>query len=198
MLTVPTMRRGSVLPMLMSVELVTGPQPPPPAASTNPPKSPRMVSERREAGGCVLVVVRRPRENRMMRLRPMRSRMVEVTGLAALRVRLLSTVAPRKAPAAPGMPSCRATFQSTLPNFQWLSPEAAVVPSSATCTTAEALAGVMVARVMSRVVEVAPNPIPRLPSTSWAIAPPRVISSSVRMVLLSWVCRGSAFRGWVG
>ena len=43
-LTEPTVRRGSSLPLLSSVEVATGPQPPPPVASMKPatrPSGPR-------------------------------------------------------------------------------------------------------------------------------------------------------------
>src|SRR4051794_10067139 len=53
-----------------------------------------------------------------------------------------STVAPAKAPTAPGMPS----FQSTLPKRQWEAPAASVVPTSARCTEALAVAGLTAAQ----------------------------------------------------
>ncbi len=68
---------------------------------------------------------------------------------------LLSAVAPRNAPVAPGTPRVSTIFQSTLPNFQCDSPEASDVPSSARCTEAEARAGVSPA-VSRIVVEVTP------------------------------------------
>ncbi len=56
-------------------------------------------------------------------------------------------------------------------------PEAAVVPSWASCTIADAMAG-LVPIISSRVVEVTPYAIPRLPSTSWAATPTRANMTS--------------------
>jgi hypothetical protein len=64
-------------------------------------------------------------------------------------------VAPAKAPTAPGTPIFATTFQSTLPNFQCATPDIRVVPISAKCTVAEAMAG-LVPIASSRVVEVTP------------------------------------------
>ena len=67
-------------------------------------------------------------------------------GAAASVDRWDSTVAPRKAPIAPG-PAIRATTrQSTFCSRQWEMPEAMFVPSSEKCTEAEAAAGVRPAR----------------------------------------------------
>ena len=66
-----------------------------------------------------------------------------------------NTVAPRKAPIAPG-PAIRATTrQSTFFSRQWEMPEAMFVPSSEMCTEADAAAGVRPAS-SSSVVDVTP------------------------------------------
>jgi hypothetical protein len=51
------------------------------------------------------------------------------------------TVAPAKAPTAPGTPSRSTIRQSTLPKRQCDAPATSVVPSSDRCTDAEAAAG---------------------------------------------------------
>ncbi len=66
-----------------------------------------------------------------------------------------SSVAPRNAPTAPGTPSLRTSFQSTLPKRQCEAPEASVVPTSARCTEALAVAGLIPAKTSSE-VEVMP------------------------------------------
>ena len=78
-----------------------------------------------------------------------------MTGAATSVERLDSTVAPTKAPTAPGRPILATTFQSTLPNFQWATPDIIVVPISARCTEADATAG-LVPSASSRVVDVTP------------------------------------------
>ena len=83
-------------------------------------------------------------------------------------------VAPVAAPIAPGTPRVRTTRQLTLPNRQWLSPEARVVPTSAAWTTADAWAGPMESSRM--VVDVTPKPMPMPPSTSCANAPAKMMS----------------------
>jgi len=67
--------------------------------------------------------------------------MTDISGLAASVDRLDRKVAPAKAPIAPGTPSFQTNRQSTLPSFQWESPEATLVPISARCTDALAIAG---------------------------------------------------------
>jgi hypothetical protein len=79
----------------------------------------------------------------------------EIQGRAASPSRLLSTVAPAKAPTPPGRASQRTAFQSVLPSFQCAAPEARVVPTSARWTLAEATAGANPAASRS-VVEVSP------------------------------------------
>ena len=59
---------------------------------------------------------------------------------SAFSVMLTSTYAPRTAPMAPGIARMPTTRQSTLPNFQWDAPEARLVPTSAKCTEADAMA----------------------------------------------------------
>ena len=49
---------------------------------------------------------------------PSASRISDISGAATSVERFESTVAPTKAPMAPGMPILATTFQSTLPNFQ--------------------------------------------------------------------------------
>ena len=66
-----------------------------------------------------------------------------------------STVAPRNAPTAPGTPSRVTSRQSTLPNRQCDTPDARVVPTSARCTDADAVAGASPTN-SRRLVEVAP------------------------------------------
>ena len=60
-----------------------------------------------------------------------------------------STVAPRKAPIAPGPAIRVTTFQSTFLSFQWERPDAMLVPSSLMCTEADAAAGVRPTRTSS-------------------------------------------------
>jgi len=67
----------------------------------------------------------------------------------------LKTTAPKKAPIAPGIASGQTLAQSTFPKRQWEAPEAAVVPTSAMCTLAEARAGAM-PTVNNRLCEVTP------------------------------------------
>ena len=81
--------------------------------------------------------------------------MIDITGAATSVERLDRTVAPTKAPIAPGTPILATTFQSTLPNFQCERPDTRVVPISARWTVAEAAAG-LVPMASSRVVEVTP------------------------------------------
>ena len=75
-----------------------------------------------------------PRENKNMATR----------GSAASAVmNALNTTAPKKAPTAPGTASGQTLAQSTFPNRQCEAPDAAVVPTSAMCTLADASAGAM-------------------------------------------------------
>ena len=67
----------------------------------------------------------------------------------------LRNVAPAKAPTAPGSAMRSTTRQSTLPNRQWATPAASVVPISARWTDAEAAAGATPAN-SSSVDEVTP------------------------------------------
>jgi hypothetical protein len=62
-------------------------------------------------------------------------------GAAASAEIALTAKAPPKAPNAPGTVNQPNLLQSTLPNFQWERPEAAVVATSERCTLAEASAG---------------------------------------------------------
>ena len=78
-----------------------------------------------------------------------------MTTLARSTGMLTSSVAPMKAPTAPGSAMVRTTRQSTLPKEWCEMPEAAVVPSWASCTMAEAMAG-LVPIISSSVVEVTP------------------------------------------
>ncbi len=66
-----------------------------------------------------------------------------------------SAVAPRNAPIAPGTPSRSTSFQSTLPKRQCDAPAASVVPTSARCTDALAVAGLIPA-IRSNDVDVTP------------------------------------------
>ncbi len=86
---------------------------------------------------------------------PSASRTPPIQGLAISEEMLLSSTAPQKAPSAPGMASRRTVRQSTLPKRQCAKPEAAVVPSSARWTAADAEAGLYPAASTS-VVDVTP------------------------------------------
>ena len=88
--------------------------------------------------------------------------------------RLDSTVAPAKAPTAPGRPMRRTPAQSTLPKRAWAAPDAAAVPSLARWTEAEARAGES-PTARRRVVEVTPKPMPRAPSMKEAPKPARAM-----------------------
>ncbi len=74
--------------------------------------------------------------------RPSASSTPDVQGRAAAVESELSTTAPRKAPTAPGRATIRTVRQSMLPNRQCEMPDTRVVPTSARCTDAEAIAGV--------------------------------------------------------
>jgi hypothetical protein len=105
-----------------------------------------------------------------------------VHGLAAAVDTELSTTAPANAPIAPLTPALRTVRQWTLPKRQCAAPEASVVPISARCTDADAVAGAMPA-VSSKVVEVAPYAMPSAPSISWAASPTN--RSTMRVCILS-------------
>ena len=186
------MVRGCLRPTLMSVEVVVGPHPPPPVASRKPPNNPRAAKPSWDvrtpgplslsrappsAGGRVAMGNRAKRTN-TYRPRPVSS--MYTTGWAALVDRCASTVAPAKAPTAPGPPRKSTVGQCTLRSFQWETPEKKVVPSSAKCTAAEAWAGARPVN-SSSVVAVTPKAIPRAPSTSWAARPAMANSSSLLM-----------------
>ena len=64
----------------------------------------------------------------------------DITGAAASPERV-STCAPKNAAMPPGRAMNATTRQSMFPNFQWDTPEASVVPTSAKCTVAETVAG---------------------------------------------------------
>ena len=81
--------------------------------------------------------------------------MNDITGAATSVDMFDSTVAPAKAPIAPGMPIFATTRQSTLPNFQCDRPDTSVVPISARWTVADAAAG-FVPMTSRRVVVVTP------------------------------------------
>ena len=111
-------------------------------------------------------------------------------GSAALVERFDRTVAPTKAPTAPGRPMRRTPAQSTFPKRAWDAPDAAAVPSLARWTDAEARAGVR-PTARSRVVEVTPKPMPSAPSTKDAPKPARAMKMRPVMGL-----RHSGVRGW--
>src|SRR5690606_12973302 len=167
-LTDPITVRGAVLPRDSSVLVVIGPQPPPPDASMKPPNNPsglRNLAEcgvepRRSTGG-----VRN--ENRDDTWAPIATRIAAISGAAFSVDSDDSTVAPRKAPTAPGPPSLTTIGQSMFLNFQCDRPAASVVPSSARWTAALACAAPRPLST-SNVVAVTPKAIPRAPSTSWA------------------------------
>lgn len=126
----------------------------------------------------------RPWLNRHTRFAPMATSTTAVIGCALSSGRLDKNIAPTNPASAPGNPSRATTDQSTLPNRQWLKPETAVVPSSATCTTAEACAAPKPARPRRIVVEVTPKPMPMPPSTSCAAKPARAIKIKPLMIFL--------------
>jgi hypothetical protein len=129
--------RGAVLPLDNSVLEVTGPQPPPPEASMNPPNRPSGV---KNFAPCFVVPTFTAggirSEKRSSTYTPIASRIAAITGAASSVDSEVSTVAPRKAPIAPGTPSLSTMCQSMFLNFQCASPEASVVPTSARCTAA--------------------------------------------------------------
>jgi hypothetical protein len=92
----------------------------------------------------------------------------------------LSTVAPTKAPTAPGTPMRTTSRQLTLPNRQCDRPDAAVVPISARWTLAEDTAGENPLD-SSTVLVVTPKAIPSAPSTSWPIRPASAKTSRRRI-----------------
>lgn|GEM_PF-1587716 len=164
MSTEPITLRGSIRPETSSDGVATGPHPPPPVASMKPAVSPSGVRNRLRRGR----LTRRDgigRAKRISRYTPRASRIPAIHGPAASVETELRTVAPAKAPTAPGTAIRPTTRQSTLPNRQWAAPEASVVPISARCTEALAEAGAIPAS-SSRVVEVTPYAIPSAPSTS--------------------------------
>ena len=81
--------------------------------------------------------------------------MATIGSAASAVMNLLMTTAPKKPPMAPGIASGQTFDQSTFPNRQWEAPDAAVVPTSAMCTLADARAGAMPI-VNSRLCEVTP------------------------------------------
>ena len=83
----------------------------------------------------------KPITNRASTYAPSRARMAAITGAAASVERLDNTVAPAKAPIAPGPAILVTTRQSTFFSFQCDRPEAMLVPSSEKCTDADAAAG---------------------------------------------------------
>jgi hypothetical protein len=125
----------------IKVDVFMAPQPPPPAASKNPAPSPRGKRNLREIGLLTTGrwVLRNEKRARMYTPRRKRNRATK--GFAASAEMALTAKAPPKAPSAPGTVSQPILPQSTLPNFQWEMPEAAVVATSEMCTLAEASAG---------------------------------------------------------
>lgn len=151
----PTTLRGSSRPLAMMAGVPTGPHPPPPVASTKPATRPRGIRNRERSGWPSRSARTPATVNRTRRYAPNPSRITAITGAANALDTPDRTVAPTKAPTAPGMPTRHTTPQSTLPNLQWDTPEATVVPISATCTVAEATAG-LVPRANNKLVEVNP------------------------------------------
>ena len=98
----------------------------------------------------------RLKEKRASTKTPSPNRKTATIGSAASAVmNELKTTAPKKAPIAPGIASGQTFAQSTFLNRQWEAPDAAVVPTSAMCTLADARAGAMPI-VNSRLCEVTP------------------------------------------
>lgn len=104
-------------------------------------------------------------EKRSSTYTPMHSRIAAISGAASSVDSADSTVAPRKAPTAPGTPSLATMDQSMFLNRQCEMPDASVVPISARCTAALAWAAATPDST-SRVEAVTPNAIPSAPSTS--------------------------------
>lgn len=115
--------------------------------------------------------------------RPSSSRITDIRGFATSVERFESTVAPAKAPIAPGMPMRRTTFQSTLPKRQCEAPETALVPISARWIVALIAAGESVVSATRKVVAVTPKAMPRLPSTSCPSSPTKATMTRVGMLV---------------
>src|SRR5215211_2763592 len=158
--TVPMILRGSMRPEESNVGVEMGPHPPPPAASRKPAVRPS--GDRKILGTGLTRTGRscRLKENLASTKTPSPNKKTATRGSAASAVmNELNTTAPRNAPIAPGMASGHTFAQSTLPNRQWEMPEAAVVPTSAMCTLAEASAGAM-PTANNRLCDVVPYAMP--------------------------------------
>ena len=154
--TVPMILRGSIRPEESNVGVEMGPHPPPPAASRNPAIRPRGARKPLETGLTWTGRWCRLKEKRASTKTPSPNRKMATIGAAASAVmNELITTAPKKAPIAPGIASGQTFAQSTFLNRQWETPDAAVVPTSAMCTLADASAGAMPI-VNSRLCDVTP------------------------------------------
>src|SRR5215210_3895475 len=161
--TVPMILRGSIRPEESNVGVEIGPHPPPPAASRKPAIRPR--GARKVLGTDLTRTGRscRLKENLASTKTPSPNRNTATMGSAASAVmNELNTTAPKNAPIAPGIASTQTFDQSTFPNRQWEAPEAAVVPTSAMCTLADASAGAM-PTANSKLCDVVPYAMPRDP-----------------------------------
>src|SRR5215203_2050775 len=154
--TVPMILRGSIRPEESKVGVEMGPHPPPPAASRKPAIRPSGARKALEMGLTCTGRWWRLKEKRASTNTPRQNRKIATIGSAASAVmNALNTTAPKKAPIAPGMANGQTFDQSTLPNRQWDVPDAAVVPTSAMCTLADARAGAM-PTVDNRLCDVTP------------------------------------------
>jgi serine/threonine-protein kinase len=119
------------------VEVLT--QPPPPVESINPPTSPRGASHLARALRFLpkmIGLVKRYKTSA-----PRINSTLAVHGLAAERSTLLSSIAPTKAPTAPGTATLTSACQSTFLNRMCAAPEIEEVTISTKCTMADAAAG---------------------------------------------------------
>ncbi len=123
---------------------------------------------------------RSPRTDRTITSAPRPKSTTATAGASHEAVSELSTVAPAKAPMAPGTAMRATSDHETLPNFQWDSPEVNVVPISARCTLAEETAGAMPLEI-STVLQVTPKAMPSAPSTSCPNRPAKAKTSRRRI-----------------
>mmetsp|Transcript_2780 Transcript_2780/g.6474 ORF Transcript_2780/g.6474 Transcript_2780/m.6474 type:complete len:368 (+) Transcript_2780:594-1697(+) len=169
-LTVPITTAGGSWACARRQVVATGPHPPPPVASTNPPTSPTGRSHRRRAGGASAARAAWGRWNLRRTTSPSAKRSEPATGRVAAAGREARSAAPPSAPKTPGSARHATAAPSTLRRCRWARPEAAVVPSCARWTEAEAMVGER--PVLTRTVaDVTPYPIPSEPSTSCAAKP---------------------------
>ena len=175
MLTVPMTWFGASWLAAIIVEVVTGPQPPPPIESTKPPTAPSG-PRLRQRGRYRRMTGDRPKTVRTRTMTPSTARTSETHGAATSPAMLLSTMAPMKAPTAPGSASMTTARQWTLPKRQCAVPDIRPVPILTTWIDADAAAGAK-PTAASSVAVVTPKPMPSEPSTSWAKKPMRATTA---------------------